>query len=433
MAEFPIIVSRTAMALDEESMKEMHEQFEEEEKREEVRNDEFIAYDFSKNTIMHENNFTREYLKYVDNIDPAICSSLGYTRLVNMNLIRKIDDEVKPVTISSAVAGMTGNITSTSNLRNSGMSSYPIQLNKEQEGYLQKYYDVLYGSYPSNEKELVLVIDEKNRVGVENLSNLGFDVKDEEKVKFSEIVGTQFKLVQNNDYYVETEFETYIPNTDYEEMYESKNSITLEVVGVIKLKEDSEIGLLSAGLAYSDSLSQLIIDNEVESDIVKVQKEVDYNVINRENVTDEEKEMLLSTLGGNSTPFMIMIYPNGFNEKDEITAYLDKYNEGKEKEDTVVYQDLASTISNMTSGIMTGITTVLIAFAAISLVVSLIMIAIIIYISVLERTKEIGILKSLGARKKDITRVFDAETCILRSLFGITWSNNCMATHIPNK
>ena len=116
---------------------------------------------------------------------------------------------------------------------------------------------------------------------------------------------------------------------------------------------------------------------------------------------------------------MISIYPTDFDNKDVIIDYLDDYNEGKSSEDQVLYTDLADQIMTMTSGIMTGITVVLIAFAGISLVVSLIMIAIITYTSVLERTKEIGILKALGASKKDITRVFDAETCILGVFSGV--------------
>ena len=116
---------------------------------------------------------------------------------------------------------------------------------------------------------------------------------------------------------------------------------------------------------------------------------------------------------------MIMIYPKDFETKDQVTDYLDAFNEGKDEEDVVMYTDLASTISEMSGGIMDAITLVLVAFAGISLVVSLIMISIITYTSVLERTKEIGILRALGARKKDITRVFDAETCILGVFSGI--------------
>ncbi|MDZ7544001.1 FtsX-like permease family protein, partial [Clostridium perfringens] len=108
-----------------------------------------------------------------------------------------------------------------------------------------------------------------------------------------------------------------------------------------------------------------------------------------------------------------------FTTKESVTDYLDKWNEGKEKEDMVIYNDMASTFVSLSGGIMDAITMVLIAFAAISLVVSLIMVGIITYISVLERTKEIGVLRALGARKKDITRVFNAETFIVGSCSGI--------------
>ncbi|MCE5285933.1 MAG: FtsX-like permease family protein, partial [Pelosinus sp.] len=127
----------------------------------------------------------------------------------------------------------------------------------------------------------------------------------------------------------------------------------------------------------------------------------------------------LSYLGGNATPFMVMVYPDNFEDKDAVLAYLDAYNNGKEIDDQIIYTDLAGTMSDLTGGIMDAITIILIAFAAISLVVSLIMIGIITYTSVLERTKEIGVLRALGARKKDITRVFDAETFILGVFSGL--------------
>ncbi len=115
-----------------------------------------------------------------------------------------------------------------------------------------------------------------------------------------------------------------------------------------------------------------------------------------------------------------MIYPNNFEDKDAVLDYLDAYNDKvTSDEDRIVYSDLAQSISDMTGGIMDGITVVLVAFASISLVVSLIMVGIITYISVLERTKEIGILRALGARKKDITRVFNAETFIIGTCSGL--------------
>lgn len=128
---------------------------------------------------------------------------------------------------------------------------------------------------------------------------------------------------------------------------------------------------------------------------------------------------MLAMIGGNAVPTSIQIYPSSFKDKDQILSYLDKYNKGKSKVNKVVYTDLAGNVSNLTGGLMDAITYVLVAFAGISLITSMIMIAIITYTSVLERTKEIGVLKALGARKRDITRVFDAETTILGFGSGI--------------
>ncbi len=138
-----------------------------------------------------------------------------------------------------------------------------------------------------------------------------------------------------------------------------------------------------------------------------------------EKMDDETRQQTLAFLGGNATPYMIQLYPYDFNSKDKMLEYLDKFNENLDSDDQIIYTDMASMISGMSDGIMDGITIVLIAFAGTNLIVSLIMIAIITYTSVLERTKEIGILKALGARKKDITRVFDAETFILGVASGL--------------
>ena len=183
---------------------------------------------------------------------------------------------------------------------------------------------------------------------------------------------------------------------------------------------DSGVGMLANGIAYSDKLTELVVNNALNSDIVKEQKKADYNVLTRESLDKESKSSLISYLGGDTTPYALMIYPKNFDAKDQVIEYLDSYNDKIDKEDDeIVYTDMAQTISDMTGGIMDGITVVLIAFASISLVVSLIMVGIITYISVLERTKEIGILHVLGARKKDITRVFNTETFIIGSCSGL--------------
>lgn len=185
------------------------------------------------------------------------------------------------------------------------------------------------------------------------------------------------------------------------------------------MKSSSTMNLLSPGIAYSDQLTTQIVNENKESEIVKAQRDSGVNVLTTEKVDENAKQTLLSYLGGDSLPSSIMIYPNNFEDKEKILDYLDDYNKGKSDEDKIIYTDLAGTMTELTGGLMDAITYVLIAFAGISLVTSMIMISIITYTSVIERTKEIGVLKALGARKKDITRVFDAETCILGISSGI--------------
>lgn len=421
MAEFPIIIAQTTMEIDPERLQTIAN---EEKKGRFPDTKQVVAYEPD---IQHKNILTDEYLDYIKKIDPAICSSVGYTRLVNMNLLRQVGDKVVPVSITSGLSGMANSrsLGTANGVSNMGVSSYPIQLNPSKGSYLERNYDVLAGKYPANKYELVLVVDSRNRVGTATLKALGFEVENGETIPFEEIIGTQFKLVDNNDYYVKTEAGAFLPvvnlpGADLQAVYESDNNITLTISGIVRQNPDTNIAILAPGLAYSDELSEEVIERAMKSEIVEAQKQADHNVMTMKDfANDEEKEQLLAYLGGNAAPFMIMLHPDTFEAKNELTAYLDKYNEGRPREEKVIYNDLASTIVDLTGKIIDGITVVLIAFAAISLVVSLIMIGIITYTSVLERTKEIGILRALGARKKDITRVFDAETCILGVFSGV--------------
>jgi len=238
-------------------------------------------------------------------------------------------------------------------------------------------------------------------------------VKNNQTFDYNKIVGTKMKIVNNNDYYQSLPTGNYLPNKATNSLYNNSNNTTLKIAGIVKVKAKSSENVLASGIAYSDKLTQNIIKDNKDSKIVKAQKKASDNVMTGQTVDSTTKKSLISYLGGSTTPSSILIYPNTFKNKDKVLTYLDKYNKGKSKSDKVVYTDMAGTVSSLTGGLMDAITYVLVAFAGISLVTSMIMIAIITYTSVLERTKEIGILKALGARKKDITRVFDAETFIL--------------------
>ncbi len=299
----------------------------------------------------------------------------------------------------------------------SGLSTIPINLNPDEVSYLENTYDLLEGEAPSNMYEMVLVVDNKNRVDKNLLEGLGIDTKDIEAIDFKDLIGMELQWIPNDVYYEKSSFGNYMPITDLKKA--ESDSKTLKITGVIRQKEDASIALLSPGIAYSDELSQYMVDNAMNSEISKAQRDSDINVMSMQNFeSQEQKEQFMSVIGASDTPYMVSIYPKDFESKDELVNYLNAFNDDRDAEDKVFFTDMAAMMSDLTKGIMDGITIVLIAFASISLVVSLIMIGIITYTSVLERTKEIGVLKALGARKKDITRVFNAETFILGVFSG---------------
>ncbi len=403
LQQMPIMITQQSMSMDMESMMQMSE---EQEKYESYPTDEKVfLYDSMQETMMHTNKFTDEYLEYVNNMDKSYCKGISYTRLVNMNMLRKDGDNYVPVTAA-----------------NLNFATYPLSFSGDDRNELMgEHYDVLCGTMPQQPTDIILLVDSKNRINKSVMTELGYDTDNLTEINFDDIIGKQFKVIMNDDYYVKTEMGIYSFNTDYEAMYNSPDSLTITVCGIIRPNEDSPMSMMTdgGGFAYNDTLAQNVIDNAKNSEIVKAQLDSDVNVMSMEAMDEATKEQTIAYLGGSGLPFMIQLYPNDFETKDKILEYLDDYNENLADDDKIIYTDAASMISGMSDGIMDGITIVLIAFAGTNLIVSLIMIAIITYTSVLERTKEIGILKALGARKKDITRVFNAETFILGIASGI--------------
>ncbi|VYT89322.1 ATP-binding cassette domain-containing protein [Clostridium tertium] len=418
LSGFPIMISQQAAEVDMNEMmehsKEMRKEMlgKEEEDNTKYPEDKFIyPYNSKENTFIHNNKITQEYLDYIEKIDSNSLSGVSYTRLVNMNLLKSDGSVATPI--------------NSADLR---LSSYPISLDNDKAGYLESSYDLLAGSYPETMNDLVLVVDEYNNVDTEVLKALGIDSSKEE-ISFDDIIGNEIKAIQNDDYYKKVgNFYTLAGNPkDMSELYNSEKSISLKIAGILRLKEDVKIPVLSPGVAFSDELSKFFIENAKNSEVVKDQEASDFNVFTGESFkaqnqggsSENTKENILASIGGTEIPYMITLYPKDFASKEAVVSYLDDWNEDKAKDDVILYNDMAKTFATLSGSIMDAITMVLIAFAAISLVVSLIMVGIITYISVLERTKEIGVLRSLGARKKDITRVFNAETFIVGSCSGI--------------
>lgn len=410
LARFPITISQVATEQDPSAMGTR-------DKSEDFPSDKQVTAKLSDtDRATHINKIDQGFLDYINDIDPELSNNIGYTRSTSLNLFRKIDDTVEQVSFSNAspdneqTNAMMSAMSASTGI---GVSTFPEQLSEDNGNFLKDNYDLLEGSYPSASTDVVLIVDENNVTNVNALINLGFDIEDGDTVSFDDIVGTKITLASNDAFYTELPTGNFIPNQDLNEVFDNSNNKELTISGILRIKQNSTMNLLSTGIAYSDALAQEVIKENQDSAIVQAQKDSDTNVMTNEPVDESAKDSLIAYLGGSDLPNSIMIYPNDFSAKEKILDYLDDFNKGKDKEDQIVYSDLAGTMTQLTGGLMDAITYVLIAFAGISLVTSMIMIGIITYTSVLERTKEIGVLKALGARKKDITRVFDAETCIL--------------------
>lgn len=350
----------------------------------------------------HKNRLTLDYVSYIENIDNDLVGAISYVKATNFNILTKVNDKTKLINSKEV------------------FSSLPATMDNDVSEIITDNFEAISGNITNNKEDIYLLVDSKNRINEEVLKILGFDG---EKINFNDIVGKEFKLVSNNNYYKKMG-DRYTINIDYDELYGNDSNLTLKIAGVIRGKKDSDFAKLTGtGLLYNETLLEHVIETNKESDIVKDQREVDYNILTLERFEDEEgekiKDQTLAYLGADIAPIAIQIYPKDFNSKEKLLKYLDKYNKGKSEEDKIIYIDQAELITSLSGNIMDAITIVLIAFSSIALIVSSIMVGIITYTSVLERTKEIGILRALGARKKDIRRVFNAEVLIIGFASGL--------------
>lgn len=393
LAQSPIIIANESVQMDEDTLKALNRDSDLEEYTDK---DTVYTQDDLSETLIHQNNITEDYVNYLEKMNKDDVAGISYMKGTNIQLIEK-SDGYNLVSIGSGGSVSTG------------MSMLPVG------NIVDNNYDVIAGSL-NDEPGLILQVDSKNRVSARILKALGFD---DEETSFNDILNKEFKIPVNDEYY-QKQGNYFIPTTNLEKVYNSDNSITVKIKAIIRGKEDKKVVTDTSTLYYNSSLVDEVISKNKDSEIVKAQEDADFNVLTHqafdENTT---KENMLGYLGGDTLPVAIYIYPKDFETKDNITNYLDDYNKGKDEKDIIQYTDMAGMISSLSGNIMDAITIVLIAFSSISLIVSSIMIGIITYISVLERTKEIGILRSLGARKKDIKRVFNAETFIIGIFSGL--------------
>ena len=352
----------------------------------------------------------------------------------------------------------------------------------DNEDLLNSQFEVIEGKMPAKKNEVVLVVDKNEEISDYTLYTLGYLDQDElidnmnkmlkgEEIKsskelsydYKDFIGDKFKLVLNTDIY-EKENGIWIDKSNDEKFIKNmlKDKEELEIVGIIKPTSSTNNLLMYGGIGYTKELTHYVINEIKSAEIVKDQLDnkkiniftglkfgkgdfsLDSLTFEQQKyvmgLSDSEKlefyekykkyseatyESNLESLGyvDIDNPSLINIYAKDFDSKEKVTDLIESYNKKQQSagndEDIINYSDLVGMMMSSVKKIINMISYVLIAFVAVSLVVSSIMIGIITYISVLERTKEIGILRSLGASKKDISRVFNAETFIIGLTSGV--------------
>ncbi len=316
----------------------------------------------------------------------------------------------------------------------------------DNKALLNEQYDVLEGNWPKaheeadgDEFEVVLSVDKYNRISDYLLCAIGlktitqvFANSQKEQVSsstydFETLIGTSYKIVLGADTYEEKD--GVWVNKENNATYMNgvlDRAITIKIAGIIRPKDGVTSAIMSGVIGYNKDLTEYVIEKTNETAIVLAQKEnPSVNVLTGNAFEEGESvETVLTTLGAVSldSPSAIYFYAKGFAEKEQFASLVKEYNAGVSQDKQIKYNDMVASLMGSVSTIINTVSYVLIAFVSISLIVSSIMIGIITYISVLERTKEIGVLRSIGASKRDISRLFNAETLtvgFMAGMFGI--------------
>ncbi len=482
-----------------------------------------------------ENNLT-EFKKYLDDPNSEIHQYLGengivYTYNVKFNVYsydargNLVNSDVDTEG-SSGVTQNVGVLNKLNTVTNAGSSDGASNFSELMVGangsavsrVITDSYDVLYGNWPDAYNEVVVVLNENNRIDAATLYQLGYITKeqyddivdrikngedvDELNFTYEDICGRTFYLVAACDRYVENENGTFVYLNDNVMNQEAllQNAVELKISGVIRPKSDASNASISTSVAYTSALTNYIIDHTDNSAVVKAQQKApDINLLtgmsfeaaDDASKANDAKEYLsvlsisekasfyqlmmyysdstASTAFGNmptdensmaaaldmwlsndpgeeillkiydqylsgstyednmeafgkvsyDAPSSIGIYTDTFENKDAIAECIANYNNTVAEDARITYTDYVAMLTSSLTTIIDGISYVLVAFVSISLIVSCIMIGIITHISVMERTKEIGILRALGASKRNISQVFNAETFIIGCCAGI--------------
>ena len=328
-------------------------------------NDKLIIKDRDK--FIHTNKINNNYLNYLKGINEI--SFLAYNYDISMPLI-------------------------SDNYRLIDNTYFKIL---PEDDYINLEYDILAGRNIQNRYELLLKVDEDNNVDSEllNAFNINTDVE------YNVLIGRRIKVILNDDYYLKNG-DYYIINNSYYELYEV-SKIELTIVGIVRAKEEVDNDNYLYG---SKELVNEIINLNSDSKIVDDALKRNDNILG----IGDDKDKTLSYLGYKTLPSQINIYTTNLDDKHKVIGKLDEYNKINDK---LIYIDTMAGAIDIVKKFIMIISVVLIAFSVIAITISSLMIGILTNVRVLERRKEIGILRSLGASKGDIRRLFNFQNILI--------------------
>lgn len=474
LGNYPITISAISVDMNKFSSFERDE-----EHPEDVDDDVLIPYNPVAQYITygHYNNLTSGFVDKVKEFEKKESSSknpsinmIDYNYYVPVKMLVKDDTgDIKFVQRKNNTSILTGDVSS---------AIYPMNKNLD---FVMEQYDLIYGSLPKTNsgelysREMLLVIGEGNKISEKTLTDIGLKpnknpLGEYEHISFEDICNKEYKVLFNDDYYKAnssdfdsiTAFDKLDVNNKSQLATAFENAeVTLKISGVVRVKKDATSEILNSGLAYMANFEEYYSQNCRNSEISRKQLDVkdtlsffdNYVLSVSELATilptegfanvaqinyflntqygytlsdDDAFDVAMQQIGISSIPVSIKFYPKNFDAKDRIIAMIGEYNSTVDTEaEKIIYSDTTGFLTTTLGSLVNIVSYVLIAFAGISLVVSSVMIGIITYTSVIERTKEIGVLRSIGARKKDISRIFNSETILiglLAGLLGVTLS-----------
>lgn len=410
-----------------------------------------------------KNDLSEDFASYMKDMPEEYAEATSTYYGLRYNLITQtIEDtgEIKYSDISQQPATSSVMTIAMSILGSNGVQPQYWQMLVGGEETMLDAYELIGGSYPQAKEELVLCVGENNQIDEKLLETFGITLNvidgngnvqkvDKQNVTADFFIGRKIRLIFNDNYYRHVYGSWFEADKDDEaslkKMYD-ESEVELTVVGVMRPKQDSTASYVSSAICYTPELSEFVLENAYNSIVAKEQRQLmaedpdsRYTVFGATSIFGSHREdddfnsdilnftdimgknlgwtSYLKAIGAIKAPTFVKVYPKTYDQKINASEYIKDWTKNNKGE--VGYFDVSEMFIYNLVMVIDLVSIILIAVASISLVVSTVMIGVITSNSVIERTREIGILRSLGARKRDIRNVFIAETSLIGLAAGV--------------